>query len=291
MLSVIIHTKNEEKYIKGCIDSIKNLADEILVVDMLSDDKTVNIAKKASKKVKVLEYKKEHGFADPARNWAIEQTQGDWILILDADERVESELGKEIPQLMESENDVFYLPRQNMIWGEWIKHTGWWPDYQPRLFRKGHLTWPGKVHAQPEVKGQVEHLPAQQKYALLHYNYDSVEDFIERLNRYTTLAAKKKEVGKEIGVLETFFDEFLRRLFAQEGYKDGYRGQALSLLQGSYELATLLKSQHKGSIKSETADALRKFQKDLNYWLADLEVKNSQGLVKVYWQVRRKLKV
>lgn len=292
MLSVIIHTKNEAENIKACIDSIKAIADEILVVDMASKDETVELASKASSKVKILKYPHQHGFADPARNWAIKQAEGDWILILDADERVGAELKKELPQLMASETDVYYLPRKNMIWGEWIKHTGWWPDYQPRLFRKGHLTWPGEVHAQPEVNGQVEHLPAQEQWALVHYNYQTVEDFIARLNRYTTLTAQNQQkITPHEGVIETFFDEFLRRLFAQEGYKDGYRGQALSLLQGTYELVTLLKSEHQGSIKSEVIESLRKVQKDLNYWLADLEVKESQGLIKVWWRIRRKLKI
>ena len=87
--------------------------------------------------------------------------------------------------------------RKNMIFSKWIKNTGWWPDYQPRLFKKGYLNWPGKVHAQPVVKGNIHHLPRKEEFAITHHNYKSVSHFISKLNRYTSLTANSSPVKRE----------------------------------------------------------------------------------------------
>jgi len=296
MLSVIIHTKNEAKNIKACIDSVIDLATEVLVVDMNSSDATVTIAKKLSPKIRILNYKADAQFADPARDWAIAKARGEWVFILDADERLENnELKNILKNLNDTINtDVFYLPRKNIIFDEWIKHTGWWPDYQPRLFRKGHLSWPGKVHAQPIVKGKIKYLPAEPNYALGHYNYENVAHFIDKLNRYTSLAAAQKVESRVRNVdgFGVFGGEFLARFFKQEGYQDGGWGAALSLLQANYELVTYLKSCEKNKQEPLFREsALRKWQRDLNYWLADKKVKEKQGLAQIYWRLRRKLRV
>jgi glycosyltransferase involved in cell wall biosynthesis len=301
-LSVVINTKNEAKNIKRALSSVKKIADEIIVVDMMSDDGTPKIAKEMG--AKVFEYKKEHGFADPARNFALTKASGDWVLILDADEEISKKLSENITKLIESEEfDAYFLPRKNIIFDKWIEYSGWWPDYQPRLFKKGHLEWPGKVHAQPIVKGGAKHLPAKQEYAITHYNYTDIEQYLDKLNRYTTLTAKSsfdKKMATPISagqVFEKFNGEFLSRFFAHEGIKDGVHGMSLSLLQSMYELVVFLKVWELGDHPSLNADQssgighLRKFQKDLNYWIADHGVKNSWGLKKIYWQIRRKFKI
>jgi glycosyltransferase involved in cell wall biosynthesis len=299
-LTVLIHTKNEEKNIKACITSVSSIADEILLVDMMSDDGTVAIAEKNG--AKVLRYKTDHGFADPARDFALTKVKTDWVLILDADERIEAAFARTIQKLIEADQaDVYYLPRKNIIFGTWIQHTGWWPDYQPRLFKKGHLQWPGKVHAQPVVEGRVEHLPLSRENAIVHYNYESISHFLEKLNRYTSITAQaaplqaKEKPISSTQVFDTFFSEFLRRYFAQDGIKDGVHGASLSLLQAQYEVTTFLKKWELGKYSTVNVDQesgirqLRKTQKEMNYWIAHYYVTKSEGLLQLYWKIRRKL--
>lgn len=298
-LTVLINTKNEEKNISRCIKSIKKITDQILVVDMNSDDATVAVAEKAG--ARVIHYKNDHGFADPARDFALTKIKTDWVFILDADEIVSTKLSDNIKNLINSkEYDVFYLPRKNIIFSKWIQHTGWWPDYQPRLFRKGHLSWPGKVHAQPVVKGNVKHLPTKEEFAITHYNYSSISHFLDKMNRYTSLSAQvipSKDRRTPITpamTLNKFFSEFLRRYFAQDGIKDGVHGASLSLLQSTYELSTYLKKWELGDYPTSNADKdsgirqLRQVQKELNYWIADYKIRHTSGLANLYWRVRRK---
>lgn len=298
-LTVLINTKNEEKNLPRSLKSIRKLADKILVVDMHSTDGTVAIAEKAG--AHVINYKIDHGFADPARDFALTKVKTDWVFILDADEVVSEELAENIKKLINDEEfDVYYLPRQNIIFSQWIEHTGWWPDYQPRLFRKGYLRWPGKVHAQPVVKGNVKHLPTKKEFAITHYNYRDISHFLEKLNRYSSLTAEAiptKDKKKPITTAQTlnkFFSEFLRRYFAQDGIKDGIHGVGLSLLQSTHELATYLKKWELGGYPSSDVDKesgirqLRQVQRELNYWIADYKVRNSSGLENIYWRIRRK---
>lgn len=301
-LTVLINTKNEEKNIARCIKSIKKLADKILVVDMKSTDGTVAVAEKLG--AKVINYSIDHGFADPARDHALKKIKTDWVLILDADEILEKKVVDNVKQLIESEQfDVYYLPRKNIIFDKWIEHTGWWPDYQPRLFRKGHLRWPGKVHAQPVVKGNTKHLPEKEEFAITHYNYLDIYHFIKKLNRYTSLTAgevpttKRNKPISQTQVLDKFFSEFLRRYFGQDGILDGAHGAGLSVLQATYEMTTFLKTWELGGHKEAKYDSttsinrLRALQKEMNYWIADYHIRQTSGLSQLMWRIRRKLQI
>ncbi|NCN03560.1 MAG: glycosyltransferase family 2 protein [Candidatus Pacebacteria bacterium] len=301
-LTVLINTKNEEKNIKVCLNSVKAIADEILVVDMNSSDGTVALAEKSG--AKVIHYKTDHGFADPARNFALTKVKTDWVFILDADELIESSVAANIKKLIEDPGfDVYYLPRKNIIFDKWIQHTGWWPDYQPRLFREGFLDWPGVVHAQPVVKGNIKHLPTKSEFAITHQNYNSISHFFDKLNRYTTLSAEKtptknrKSPVSSAQALNKFFSEFLRRYFAQDGIKDGVHGAGLSIFQATYELTTYLKKWELGGYPTTNFDSdsgireLRSVQKELNYWIADYKVRHLGGLQKLWWRIRRKYQI
>lgn len=301
-LTVVINTKNEEEKLPILLKSLKSLSAKIMVVDMNSQDETVKIAKDFG--AEVIKYKEEHGFADPARNFAFSKVETNWILVMDADEALTPELSLFIKARVESPTaDVYYLPRKNLFFGQWVKHTGWWPDYNPRFFRTGYLSWPAKVHGAPEVKGRVEYLPVKEDLAIIHHNYDSVEHFLEKLNRYTTLASTSLKINEvkapisQAQVLDRFFAEFLRRYFSMEGWKDGVMGTGLSLLQSTYELSTLLKVWELNGCPSSNADQesglrrLQLFKKEINYWTADYYVKKSYGLVKVFWLIRRKFQI
>jgi glycosyltransferase involved in cell wall biosynthesis len=189
-VSVVLATYNEEKKISACLDSVKNLADEIVIVDGESTDKTVEIARKLGAKVKITTNKSNFHIN---KQMAIELATKDWILQLDADERVSPELAKEIDERirnlkLEIRNSVngYWMSRKNWFLGRFLMKGGQYPDYTLRLYRrgKGHLPQV-HVHEQAEVVGRVEYL----RHALLHYPYDSFASYLTKWNRYNDLLA------------------------------------------------------------------------------------------------------
>ncbi|MFH2118330.1 MAG: glycosyltransferase family 2 protein [Candidatus Paceibacterota bacterium] len=295
-LSVVINTKNVEDTLKRTLESIK-FADEIVIVDMHSTDKTVELARQFTKQIFQHE---DLGYADPARNFALSKASHDWILVIDADEVVTDELKKIILDTIAQAEaaDVYWLPRKNMVFGHWIAKTGWWPDHQPRLFKKGTVSWQVGVHRLPDVRGKEIYFPEEEKFALLHFNYDDINHFIEKLNHYTTIQAKERPQLKEFSsaeLLERFAGEFAKRSLMMNGVEEGMHGVSLSLLQAMYESAIYLKQWGNQGFKptqpEDLGEALQKVQQVWRYWWADYQVRNSRGLKRVYWQVRRKFKI
>lgn len=295
-ISVVVNTRNEEKNLPCVLASIKGLADEVVVVDMESTDKTVEIAKEAGARVY---FHKETGYVEPARNFALRQAQGDWILVLDADEEVRTQLRNKLRNLIQHPKADFYrLPRKNIIFGKWIKHSRWWPDYNIRFFRKGKVSWNEIIHSVPETKGKGLDLEAKEENAILHYNYNSVSQYIERLNRYTDIQAKLL-IGQ--GYRFTWKDliqkptgEFINRFFANEGFKDGVHGLALAFLQAFSELVLYLKIWQAAKFKDadidvrEVVSTMREAEKEIHYWQADALVREGGGL---FERIKRKLRV
>lgn len=301
MLSVVINTKNSEETLERALKSVK-FADEIVVVDMKSTDETEKIARRFTDR---FYSHPDVGYVEPARNFAIKKAQGDWILILDSDEEVSASLKAIIEDIIAdpAAADCYYLPRKNIIFDHWMQKTGWWPDYVLRLFKAGHVEWSDEIHSIPITQGQVIELPADERHAIVHHNYQSVEQFINRLNRYTSIQAEEldptQDAPKRGGeVLDEFSSEFLRRLMAQRGIDEGVHGVGLSLLQGLYQISLKLKVWEKsGFAKSRrdslsTIDSLRALQSDLNYWIADWYLRHSiHPVKKLYWRLRRRYKM
>lgn len=273
-ISAVINTLNEEKNIGRVINSLK-WADEILVCDMHSDDETAVIARKLGAKVI---FHKRTGFVEPARNFAISKASHEWILIVDADEEIPSNLADHLKNIV-SKNGVsafVEVPRKNIIFGKWMKASMWWPDYNVRFFKAGNVIWSKKIHSNPKTSGQGIKLPLDERYAIIHHHYETIHQFLERLNRYTTIQAKElKETGESFVWSDLFskpLNEFLSRYFASSGFKDGLHGLALSLLQSFSFLIVYLKLwEHKG-FKEQDID-LKDFKdqtdfagKDLDYW-------------------------
>src|SRR4030042_3360237 len=187
-ISVVINTLNEEKNLPRAIASVKGFAEEIVVCDMHSDDKTAEIAERLG--ANVYEHEKA-GYVEPARNFAIEKARGKWILVLDADEEVPNSLAGKIKNIVsEPDADYFRIPRKNIIFGKWIKHSRWWPDYNIRFFKKGNVTWNEVIHSVPLTKGKGTDLDASEDAAIVHHHYETIEQYIDRLNRYTTHHSK-----------------------------------------------------------------------------------------------------
>lgn len=242
-LSVVINTFNEEKNIERAIKSV-GWADEILVCDMYSDDNTAVIAKKLGAKIL---FHKRVGFVEPARNFVISKAEGEWVLVLDADEEIPDSLRDKIKEVISSGGVLTHveIPRLNIIFGKTMKAAMWWPDYNIRLFKKSSVTWSNKIHSKPKTEGQGLRLSELERFAIIHHHYETISQFLLRLDRYTTVQAKElKESGYEFDWRDLFskpLGEFLSRFFANRGFDDGLHGLALSLLQAFSHLVMYLK--------------------------------------------------
>jgi len=299
MISAVINTYNEEKNIEKCLSSLASWVSEIIIVDMNSSDNTVKIAKGFTDKIYSFPY---IGFVEPARNMAIGKAHGDWIILVDADEEIPKSLSSKIKDLIsKTDCSYFRIPRKNIIFSKWIRHASWWPDYQIRLFKKGAVSWSDKIHSIPLTRGQGSDLTLSEENAIVHYNYQSVEQFIERLNRYTSIQAKELYIsGKKFSwqsLIHSPTQEFLSRYFQSEGYKDGIHGLILSLMQSFSQLSVMIKLWELEGAKESRID-LSEFKKELdarnsqeNYYLIEEKMsKEKYFLPKLKLKIERKLR-
>lgn len=242
-VSVVITTHNDEKNIGRVLQSV-SWADELLVFDLRSDDKTVEIAKKLG--AKIVSHERVE-YVELIRNLSISKASGEWILILDPDEEVSDTLAKKLQDIVKNQNEVGFIeiPRKNIIFGKWLQASGWWPDYNIRFFKNGSVSWTDEIHRPPKTQGISLKLSDSEGIAIVHHHYESISQFLVRLDRYTTAQAKglKKEgynfVWKDL--ISKPLNEFLSRFFAKQGYKDGLHGFVLSLLQAFSFLIMYLK--------------------------------------------------
>jgi len=190
-LSVFIITLNEEKHLPGCLESVK-WADDIVVVDSFSKDKTTKIAKKYGCRV----FKKKFDSFGALKNFALSKTKHNWVLNIDADERIPPELAQEIKEILKNpKSDGYYIPRKSFMGKKWLRFSGQYPSYQLRLFRKDKGKFENVLmHERVIIDGCVGYL----KNDMIHHNYENWADFINKNNRLSTLEAmellKKKHV-------------------------------------------------------------------------------------------------
>lgn len=289
-ISAVINTFNEEKNIAKAIESI-DWADEILVCDMNSDDRTAKIAKDMGANVI---FQKRVDYVEPARNFVISKASGDWILILDADEEIPEELKKRLKEIAKKGVVASFveIPRKNIIFDKWIKQTGWWPDYQIRFFKKGQVKWGNQIHSKPKVEGEGLILEPEEKWAIVHHNYQTVGQFIQRMNRYTEIEANQlQKSGYQFSwqdILEKPMEEFISRFFAQEGFKDGVHGLALSLLQAFSFLVLYLKLWERSRFRQENLEISqfeeesKKVEKGIKYWIDKKKNSSNFDLFKIF---------
>ncbi len=272
-ISVVLNSLNEQENIKRAIESVK-WADEIVVCDMHSDDKTVEVAKKLGAKVI---YHERLDYVEPARNFAVSKAKNPWILVLDPDEEIPLTLGVKLQELANGDKaDFVKIARKNLIFGSWMKASMWWPDRNVRFFKKGSVTWSEKIHFEPRTFGEGLELPAEEVYAILHHHYESISQFIERMDRYTSVQARNlKEEGYNFewkDLVRRPLSEFLGRFFANRGFEDGLHGLALGLLQAFSFLVVYLKVWEMEKFEREeiTLPELKKLSdesgKELKYW-------------------------
>jgi glycosyltransferase involved in cell wall biosynthesis len=231
-LSAVVVTFNEEERLRACLESVA-WADEIVVVDALSTDKTAQIAREFTDRVFVRPWP---GFA-AQKNFGLEQATGEWILSLDADEEVSRELKEEILGALASSAGAtgYQVPRRNIMWGRWIRHGGLYPDWQLRLFQRGQGRFVNRaVHESVDVIGPVERLRAP----LLHRSYRGLADFVARADRYSTLAAEEwVRSGRPARAGDLVLrpaGRFVSMYVVRAGFLDGWRGFLLAVLYAYY---------------------------------------------------------
>lgn len=239
-LSVVVITKNEERNIRGCLDSVAGLADEIVLIDDESSDRTVEIAKEFTNRIIV----RKMDIEGRHRNFAYAQARNLWVLSLDADERVTEELKKEIKEVLTANTKYngFTIPRRNFIGDYWVRFGGWYPSPQLKLFRKDKFRYEEVgVHPRAFMDDPCGHL----KSDIIHYSYRDLEDFLSKLNNQTTREAQKWLNQNKPMRLPRFIyrsiDRFLRTYIGRRGYKDGYIGFAVAFYASLYQFISYLK--------------------------------------------------
>ncbi len=240
MISIIIITKNEEKNIERCLKSVQ-WANEIIVVDAVSTDRTVQIAKSLNAKVIIKQWE---GFAKQ-KEFAMQQASNEWIFSLDADEEVTVELKEEILSTIELSYTLngYEVPRKSFFLDRWMKNGGWYPGHQLRLFKKSKARMNHRpVHEGFLIEGNIGRLKAN----LDHYTYNSLHHYIEKMNTYSSLDVMNKiGTGRIIRWYHFILNPlsvFLRMYVSLHGYKDGFHGFLLAYFSALHSLTIYAKS-------------------------------------------------
>ena len=232
-ISVVVLAKNEAGRLRDCLASVA-WADERLVVDDESTDNTAAVAEQMGARV----VRRRMDIEGRHRNWAHAQAAHEWILSLDADERVTPELAEEIARLFRegAAHDLYAIPRRNFLGNRWIRHGGWYPSAQLKLFKKSVFKWEeAAVHPRA-----ISDRPAGQlRGDILHYSYRNRQDFLLKLERQTTLEAQKWVAGKRRMSFATAawrtIDRMVRSYILKQGFRDGATGWFVARMAGRYQ--------------------------------------------------------
>jgi glycosyltransferase involved in cell wall biosynthesis len=301
-LSVVISAFNEEKRLKECLDSLQHLdqvLEEIIVIDNTSTDRTKEIARKFTEKVFTVP---NNLMLNKNKNFGFSKARTEWILNLDADERVTPELAQEIIKILALTSDTngYWIPRKNIIFGKWIQNAIWWPDYQLRLFKREKGKFAEKhVHEYLSVEGETQNLTEPMK----HLNYSSISQYIQKMDRIYTEDEVKNRIseGKKFNWTDAItlpIKDFLKTFFMQKGYRDGLHGLALSILQAFYTELIVLKMWEQSGFKEvndrnflkDVYNVARKLGFEIRYWFLSALIDESKGAVKKsYLRLLRKM--
>lgn len=237
-ISVVVLTKNEEACIADCLNSV-SWADEIIVVDDESSDKTLEVVKRFNAKV----FSRKMDVEGRHRNWAYAQARNQWVLSLDADEMVTSELMHEIKGAINSDEFVaFDIPLRNYISNYWVRFGGWYPAAKVRLFKKDKFKYEeSEVHPRVFIEGSCGHL----KSDIVHKGYPDIEHFLNSVNRQSTLEAVKWiNTGRKMTLGHMIWravDRFFRRYLRKKAYKDGMYGFVIAFFDTLYQILSYIK--------------------------------------------------
>jgi glycosyltransferase involved in cell wall biosynthesis len=238
-ISVIIHTFNSEKVLEKTLDSVKNF-DEIVICDMYSEDRTLEIAKQYNCKIIMHE---RCGIVEPARNFAIQSAANEWVLVVDSDEVVTEDLRNLLYDIIARDTPAaaYGIPRKNFFMGKFMHAV--YPDYQIRFFLKDKVHWPVVIHSRPEVDGKTQMIPSDEKYALLHLDDHRISTIINKTNIYTDKEIIKNQ-SKKVGILSLIFKpcfRFFIYYIMKGGFRDGKAGFIYAGLSAFYKYTIIIK--------------------------------------------------
>lgn len=241
-IAAIVITKNEERNIGACLRSLRWVHD-LIVVDACSTDHTVEIVREYTPRVFIRSWP---GFG-PQKNYGLDQATADWVLIVDADERVTDALRAEIQQVIEADRPAdlvgYEIPRRNFFYGRWIEGGGMYPDYQLRLFRRTAGRYDDVLlHERLQLRGRIARL----KSALDHHSMSSIGAHVKKMMRYTTLGAQEKmKVRSRVTAMNlagNHLGTILRTFFMRGGYRDGIHGVIVALFAGMHTFVKYAKA-------------------------------------------------
>ncbi len=238
-ITIIIHSYNSQKEIEKTIKSAKLLTKSIILVDMESTDKTIEIAKRMS--IQIFNFPKKN-YVEPAREFGINKSITDWVFILDSDERLTRELAEEIKSVIQNEQFSYYkVPRKNIFMDRWLTHGGWWPDHQIRLINKKYfISWPKEIHSTPLIEGKEGTL----KNSLIHMSHGNLTNMVDKTLVFENIEANMLYQAKKPVTTLTFFRKFFgelwRRGFKKLGLLDGAVGVIETIYQAFSKTITYL---------------------------------------------------
>lgn len=241
-LSVVIHTYNEAHHIVDCINSAR-FADEVVVVDNESTDNTVSLARANGARIET--FSGYHGYPEPARVYGLTCLKGDWVFILDADERISPELAEEIQKIIKQQHaaDGYLIPIRNFHFGRWLKHGNLYPDLHLRFFKRSKGGYPEVgLHRGIVVNGKVEALTLD----ILHFSYRDITHYFQKLNTYTTVEAERlvekqhQPTGYDIVIKP--WHRFIKAYVFQGGFKDGLEGWLFHMFSAFYVMVSEVKA-------------------------------------------------
>lgn len=278
-ISAVIVVKNNPPFLFKVIDSINDLVKTIIIVDIGMSSKLADKLRENSE-VKIIKLEQEVPYVELIREKTKDFIDTDYVFFLDPDEIVPPKLKTIIKSHLIS-YDFFRIPRKNIIFGRWIKHSRWWPDYQIRLFKKNKVKWPKIIHRQPRVTGRGYEIEAKEEFALIHQNYKNLDEYLEKARRYAKYEAKELYEEKRIytftDTIKKSLNEFVSRYFAAQGYKDGIQGFVLSILQLIYYFLVyfyyLEMKKFKVNEKIDEAEFFRVGLKEVLHWKEDKTLK------------------
>jgi (heptosyl)LPS beta-1,4-glucosyltransferase len=294
-ISVVISAYNEEKTLGRCLESV-SFADEIIVVDNSSGDRTAAIAAKYTDSV----FKRENLLMlNINKNYGFEKAKSEWILNLDADEEIPPVLAREIQALVKNspDSDGFRMKRKNISFGKWIRYGLWWPDKQVRLFRRGKGKFPCiHIHEYIKVEGKIGELAEP----YVHYNYETVSQYLTKIDRASTSESLSlKEMDYQLAWYDAIrfpLSDFLKIYFAQQGYKDGLHGLVLALFQAFYSFCVFAKTWEARGFPARDVQPyavlgeLEARGKEARYWMYTASINESKNIiVRGMLKIRRKL--
>lgn len=264
MITAVIIAKNEQDYISGAVTSLKKLCEEIIVIDDYSTDSTVEIVKKLG--VKVINPPRNSNFSEK-RNCVLPVVTNEWLFYLDADERLTKDLINEIKEVvvLKKNASAYWINRKNIILGKELKSKTWFPDSQPRLFKKSEfIGWSGHIHESANFKGAKGNLKSE----ILHLTHRSVKAMVEKANDWSEIESRNLLVLNHPQITSPrLFKLFATQLFFKyirdQNYKNGIRGLIESFLQTNSTMITYFKLwelQQKPTI----SEVYKKIEKDNN---------------------------